>query len=133
MPVILHLALFKLFTNIYCWPEQFIPWTDRECNWSNFCLEVADQSMFTSKHTPFRWYNDVCYVWGLPYKLYDYKILCSFYTEIDIPTLKYLVRYTGLNSIFDCIKQLHFSSRCLICWFTFLAGSCRPYSLLMFI
>ena len=28
------------------------------------------------------------------------KFLCSFCTEIDIPTLKYLARYTDLNSIF---------------------------------
>ena len=32
------------------------------------------------------------------------KFLCSFGTEIDIPTLKYLERYTGLNSIFYCIN-----------------------------
>ena len=29
------------------------------------------------------------------------KILCSLCTQIDIPTLKYLARYTGLNIIFD--------------------------------
>ena len=32
------------------------------------------------------------------------KFLCLFGTEIDIPSLKYLARYTGLNSIFYCIN-----------------------------
>ena len=35
---------------------------------------------------------------------------------MDIPTLKYLTRYTGLNSIFDSIMQPQFSYYCLICW-----------------
>ena len=29
------------------------------------------------------------------------KILCALSTEIDIPTVKYLARYTGLNKVFD--------------------------------
>ena len=32
------------------------------------------------------------------------KFLCSFCTEINIPTLKYLARYTALNSIFYCMN-----------------------------
>ena len=60
--------------------------------------------------------------------LISYKMLTKFYADnvhftqkIVIPTLKYLARYTGLNSIFDCIMQPQFSY-CLICWFGFLAG-----------
>ena len=54
--------------------------------------------------------DDVCYAWGLPDKLYVYK---------------FLARYTGLNNIFDGIMQPH-CSYCLICWFGFLAATCRP-------
>ena len=66
------------------------------------------------------------------------KFLCLFCTEIDIPTLKYLARYKGLSSTFYCIMQPQFSY-CMICevWYVglacFLAGTCRPYSLLKFI
>ena len=37
------------------------------------------------------------------------KILCSLCTEIDKSALKYLARYTGLNSIFDWTAQPQFS------------------------
>ena len=33
--------------------------------------------------------------------------ICSLCTDIDIPILKYLARYTGLNDIFNWIPQLH--------------------------
>ena len=51
------------------------------------------------------------------------NILCSLYTEMGKPTLKYLGRYTGLNSIFDWIKQPQFIY-CLIG--LALVGTCRP-------
>ena len=35
--------------------------------------------------------------------------ICSLCINIDIPTLKYLARYTGLNSIFDWITTTHSS------------------------
>ena len=35
--------------------------------------------------------------------------ICSLCIDIDIPTLKYLSRYTGLNSIFDWITTTHSS------------------------
>ena len=37
------------------------------------------------------------------------KFLCSFCTEIDIPTLNYRARYTDVNSIFYWIMQPQFS------------------------
>ena len=43
--LILHLGFLKLFIHNYYWPEQFIPWVSRKCYWSNFYLEVAEQSM----------------------------------------------------------------------------------------
>ena len=43
------------------------------------------------------------------------ELLCSFCTEIDIPTLKYLARYTGFyTGIFYCIMEPQFNY-CLIC------------------
>ena len=51
------------------------------------------------------------------------KMLCSLCTEIDIPTLKYLARCTGLSSIFE-IMQPQFSY-CLIALLA-LVGTCRP-------
>ena len=51
------------------------------------------------------------------------KILCSLCIKIDMSTLKYLTRYTGLNSIFDWIRQPHFRYRLISLG---LIGTCRP-------
>ena len=61
------------------------------------------------------------------------KILCSLCTERYKPTLKYLARYTGLNSI---LTEWHNHSSVIdwLAWFGFfIVETCRPscsYSLL---
>ena len=69
--VILHLALFNYFSIITADQNNSFYGQIQECYWSNFYLEVADQSMFTStQHSD----DDVCYVCGLPYNLCIYKV-----------------------------------------------------------
>ena len=69
--VILHLALFNYFSIITADQNNSFHGQIQECYWSNLYLEVADQSIFTSTHHSD---DDVCYVWGLPYKLCIYKV-----------------------------------------------------------
>ena len=64
----------------------------------------------------------MCHIFGDCLKSYMFtKFSCSFCTEIDIATLKYVAKYTGINNTFDCIMQPQFSY-CLICWFVWLFG-----------
>ena len=48
-----------------------------------------------------------------------YRVTCSVFTEIDTSALKYLARYSSINSIFDWIIQPQFSYLLLLHWFSF--------------
>ena len=52
--------------------------------------------------------------------------VCSLCTGIDTAALKYLARYSVLNSIFDLIIQPQFSYLLLLDWFSFVCffGTC---------
>ena len=107
--VILYLALFNYLSIII--PDQnnlfHIPWSGRECYWSKFYLEVANKQ---SVHVSHQVIQMMCAIFGDCLLSYMFaKFLCSFCTEIGIPTLKYLASYRGFNSIFYCIMQLQFS------------------------
>ena len=82
---------FLLIINNYYWPENVISWAGRESYWSNFYFLVSNFFLIDP----------------LPHV---YKItICSLCTDIDIPVLKYLARYTYLNSISDWITTTHSS------------------------
>ena len=63
------------------------------------------------------------------------ECLCSFCTEIDIPTLKYLARHADRPQLvfFTAIMPATVQLGLLLDLLGFLAGACRFYSLLMFI
>ena len=67
---------------------QFISWSGRECYWSNFFLEVAKKCMHVGNKI-IQMMGGMCGDCLLGYMFA--KVLCSFCTEIDIPTLVYLV------------------------------------------
>ena len=130
--VILHVALFNCLSIIIADQNNsfhgqvgsVIGQISIQRQLSSLCYSMLYQ------HTSFR----ECVLFGdclISYTLT--KCLCSFCTEIDIPTLKYLAKHNTQLVFLTAIMPGTVQLGLLLDLLGFLAGTCRSYSLLMFI